>query len=48
MASDGSLYDIGFDQDCSEWMGDWVLEAKQLTDKDDPTSDYFAYTIILK
>lgn len=48
MASDGSLKDIGFDTDCNMWMKGWMVEAKELTDKDDPTSEYLAYTIQLK
>ena len=48
MALDGSLKDIGFDTDCNEWMKEWIVEAKELTDKDDPTIEYLAYTIQLK
>lgn len=48
MASDGSLKDIGFDTDCNMWMKGWIVEAKELTDKDDPTTEYLAYTIQLK
>ena len=29
MAADGSLNDIGFDNNCGEWMEDWITEAKQ-------------------
>lgn len=29
MASDGSLNDIGFDDNCGEWMADWITEAEQ-------------------
>lgn len=31
MAADGSLNDIGFDEDCGSWMAEWVSEAKELT-----------------
>lgn len=48
MAMDGSLKDIGFDTDCNKWMTEWIAEAKELTDKDDPTIEYLAYTIQLK
>lgn len=48
MASDGSLKDIGFDIDCNEWMQNWLVEAKELTDRDDPTAEYLAYAIQLK
>lgn len=48
MASDGSLKDIGFDIDCNEWMKNWITEAKELTDSDDPTAEYLAYAIQLK
>ena len=48
MALYGSLKDIGFDTDCNEWMKEWIVEAKELTDKDDPTIEYLAYTIQLK
>lgn len=48
MAADGSLNDIGFDRQCGAWMHSWVKEAKELTDVDDPMSDYLAYTIVLK
>ena len=48
MALDGSLKDIGFDTDCNAWISQWIVEAKELAGKDDPTSDYLAYTIQLK
>ncbi|MBD5484451.1 MAG: GNAT family N-acetyltransferase [Lachnospiraceae bacterium] len=48
MAADGSLNDIGFDRQCGAWMHSWTKEAKELTDADDPMSDYLAYTIVLK
>ena len=48
MASDGSLSDIGFDNDCSGWMAEWIIEAKKLTDVDNPTLEYLAYAIELK
>ena len=48
MASDGSLNDIGFDIDCNGWMANWILEAKKLTDADNPTLEYLAYAIELK
>ncbi len=49
MASDGSLgKDIGFDRDCYKWMNGWIVEAKELAIKDDPYTEYLAYTIKLK
>lgn len=48
MAADGSLNDVGFDRQCGAWMHSWIMEAKELTDADDPMSDYLAYTIVLK
>ncbi len=48
MASDGSLNDVGFDEDCSGWVSDWVIEAKKLTDADKPTLDYLTYAIELR
>ena len=48
MALDGSLKDIGFDIDCKKWLKEWIVEAKELTNKDDPTIEYLAYTIQLK
>lgn len=48
MASDGSLNDIGFDNGCGDWMTDWIAEAIQFADRNDPYTDYLAYTITLK
>ena len=48
MAADGSLNDIGFDEDCGSWMAEWVSEAKELTLRDNPLMDYLAYTVTLK
>ena len=45
MASDGSLNDIGFDKDCSSWMGDWIIEAQNLASEDNPRKMYLAYVI---
>ena len=45
MASDGSLNDIGFDKDCSSWMDDWINEAQNLAQEDNPRKDYLAYVI---
>ena len=45
MAQDGSLKDVGFDRGYDKWMGEWITQSKKLTDKDDPTIDYLAYTI---
>lgn len=48
MAADGSLKDVGFDKDCGKWMAEWIEEAKALAVKDDPNTEYLAYTITLK
>lgn len=48
MAADGSLNDCGFDKDCSSWMTEWLIEAKNFIDRDNPFIDYLAYTITLK
>jgi RimJ/RimL family protein N-acetyltransferase len=48
MAKDGSLTEIGFDENCSEWIADWIKEAKELDEKDDPRVDYIASTVCLK
>lgn len=48
MAADGSLNDCGFDRDCGSWMTRWIVEAKDFALRDDPDTDYLAYTIILK
>lgn len=49
MASDGSLEnDIGFDIECRSWMDEWIVEARQLIDNDNPTENYLAYTVELK
>lgn len=45
MASDGSLNDVGFDRDCSSWMKDWIIEAQNLAQKENPRTDYLAYVI---
>lgn len=48
MAKDGSLHDIGFDENCSEWIAGWIEEAISLSEKDDPRADYIADVICLK
>lgn len=45
MAQDGSLNDVGFDRNCSSWMKDWIIEAQNLAQKDNPRTDYLAYVI---
>ena len=47
MARDGSLKDVGFDEGCGRWIDSWIVEARELTDKDDPTIDYLAYAVQL-
>ena len=48
MAGDGSLSEVGFDENCSEWIDDWINEALELTERDDPRVDYIPCTIVLK
>ena len=48
MAKDGSLSELGFDENCSEWIGDWMNEAIELSEKDDPKVDYICSIICLK
>ena len=48
MAKDGSLAEIGFDENFSEWSDGWIDEAIELTKKDDPRVDYIPCTILLK
>lgn len=48
MVKDGSLGEIGFDEDFHKWMGVWIKEALELTEKDDPRADYIPCTIVLK
>ncbi len=48
MSKDGSLAEIGFDESFSDWAGNWINEAVELAEKDDPRSDYIPCTIILK
>ena len=48
MAQDGSLGQVGFDANCSAWIGDWLVEAKELTNNDNPRENYIPCTVILK
>ncbi|MCM1263590.1 MAG: GNAT family N-acetyltransferase [Butyrivibrio sp.] len=48
MAADGSLNDCGFDKDCGDWMAKWIDEAKNFAYRNNPHTDYLAYTITLK
>ena len=48
MAKDGSLEEIGFDENFSDWMGGWIEEALKLTKNDDPRADYIPCTVVLK
>ena len=36
MSQDGSLSQVGFDANCSEWINDWIEEALKLTNNDNP------------
>ena len=48
MAADGSLNDCGFDRDCGNWITEWIDEARDFAFRDNPNTDYLAYTITLK
>lgn len=48
MAADGSLNDCGFDRDCGKWITKWIDEARCFAFRDNPNTDYLAYTITLK
>ena len=48
MAKDGSLTEVGFDESFSDWADGWINEALELTEKDDPRTDYIPCTIVLK
>ena len=48
MAADGSLNDVGFDKDCGKWVAEWIKEAKAFAVRDDPNTEYLAYTVTLK
>ncbi len=46
VVSDGSLHDVFGDcADCTEWMGEWLCEARALTGADDPGKAYLAYAL---
>ena len=40
MSQDGSLSQVGFDANCSEWINDWIEEALKLTNNDNPRENY--------
>ena len=48
LAEDESLTEIGFDVNFSEWAEEWIEEALELTEKDDPRADYIPCTIVRK
>ncbi len=48
MAKDGSLAEIGFDENFYDWAENWIKEAVELTEMDDPRADYIPCTVILK
>lgn len=48
MAKDGSLSELGFEENCSRWIGEWINEAIDLSMKDDPRVDYICNIICLK
>lgn len=49
MAADGSLHEIFGDcSDCQEWMGQWLQDAIQLDNADNPRREYLAYAVAEK
>ena len=48
MAKDGSLSELGFDENCSQWIDEWINEAIDLSVTDDPRKDYICGIICLK
>ena len=48
MAADGTLNDCGFDKDCSNWITEWITEAKNFALRNNPNKEQLAYTISLK
>ncbi len=48
MSQDVSLSQVGSDANCSEWINDWIEEALQLTNNDNPRDNYIPRTVILK
>ena len=48
MAKDGSFSELGFDEDCSQWINEWIDEAVSLSDQDNPRVDYICSIICLK
>lgn len=49
MASDGSLSEIYGDcSECDKWMGEFISDAIQLEQQNDPYKEYLAFTIVNK
>ena len=48
MAKDGSFSELGFDPECSQWIGEWIHEAIRLSVADNPRVDYICSIICLK
>ena len=49
MAKDGSLaHDIGFDEKCEEWLGDWIEDALIFSKEDNLRKNSIAEVICLK
>lgn len=43
MAQDGSLSQVGFDANCSDWINDWIEEALKLTNNNNPRENYIPW-----
>ena len=48
MAADGSFSELGFDEDCAQWIDEWIDEAISLSNKDNPRLDYICSIVCLK
>ena len=48
LAAAVTLNDCGLDKDCSNWITEWITEAKYFAHRNNPNMDYLAYTITLK
>ena len=47
MTADGTLNDCSIGKDCSNWITEWITEAKDIALRDNPNINYLAYTITL-
>lgn len=45
IAADGILNYCSFDNDCGNWIAEWITETKYLAPRNHPHMDYLAYTM---